>query len=645
MIALLVPYLLLCWVVGFGLTFISRMDWPLEGRLAMSIPVGFCTSALLTWLVSIPIGVSDLSVMLGAAAMAVAVAACVRFAPWREQLRAEVSSFGQRWRTRQPLPLLLISVPMSIFFIGFFTHSLQMLPSGLYAGQVFIAGDWPMHLNFVQYLAHAQQLLPPNNPGYTGISLNYPFLPELFSSQLLHLGVDLQTSLPLASCIMCIALVVVFFVTFQRFLDSRWAAFVGCLLLLLGGGLGFFFMGDDIVPVGDGPLGWLGGFGNLLLAPPRDYTWLPLSNIWWGNPVINYIAPQRTVVFGWSLGLLAVSLLWFGWKSHSRREFLLAGIVLGLSPPFQANTFLDIFIIAGGAAVITFRWWRDWIWFFLPAVLLGTPLFYMLLPDASLRFPFFHVTLGWMSIGPRDANWFVWWWNNTGLLVPLALAGSILIWRTRRDLARFLLPAWALFIIPNLFTLQVYAFDNTKWFVWWLIPACMMIGLLITKVASRGRVLALIATAVVVLQAFAGFVSLDRAYQQQLNNPEAQILDADQVAVGDWARQQTDPSAIFLTDWTLNNPIRVLGGRAMLVAGLETLWTTNINYTARLQDVVAMYRGDPGTEQLLLNYGVNYVIIGPPELKHANANQAYYRRSYPMVYRSAGGEYEIYKVR
>jgi hypothetical protein len=433
------------------------MDWPLEGRLAIGIPLGFCTSALLTWLVAIPFGMSGAAVAMGAAAVALVLGACLRWTEWREPLRSEATGAAARWRTREPLPLLLLFVPMAFFFIGFFTHALEFLPTGLYAGHLFIYYDWNLHMSIAGYLSHAHQLLPPNHPGYNGISLNYPFLADFFSGQLLHLGLDLQTSLPLTSCILSLAFVVILYVTSVRFLASRWAAFVATLLVFLVGGIGFLNLADDIVPTGDGVLGWLGGLGGVLLAPPRNYTWLPQSGIWFGNTVLNYLLPQRSVLFGWPLGLLALSLLWYGWKSNSRREFLLAGIVIGLLPPFHANTFLALFIIAGAAAILTFRRWRQWAWFFAPAVVLGTPLFYMLLPDPSVRFPFFAFQPGWMAGVPgQEVNWLWFWWINTGLLIPLALVGTIVTWRTRPNLVRLLGPAWILFIVVNVFKLQVW---------------------------------------------------------------------------------------------------------------------------------------------------------------------------------------------
>jgi hypothetical protein len=644
-IVLLLLYLLLCSAAGFALTFLSRMDWTLEGRLAMGVSLGFCASAMLTWLVAIPFGMGGFPVALGALALAGVVGACARWTNWRQPLEDEVASAGARWRTWEPLPVWLLLGGAAFFFIPFYSHALEMLPSGMYAGHGNIYGDWSNHMPIVGYLSHAQQLLPPNNPHFNGINLNYSFLPDFFSGQLLHLGLDIQTSMPLVSAILSLSLVVLLYATFLRFTGSRWGSFFGVLLLLLGGGIGFLLLGQDIQPTGDGPLGWLGGLVNAVASPARDYTWMTDQGYWWRNPTVAYLIPQRTVVFGWPLGLLALSLLWYGWRKNSRREFLLAGLVVGLMPMFHANSYVDLCIFAGGISLLTYRRWRDWVWFFVPAVVLGAPVFFlMLLPPVDLRHPFLAWQIGWLAVTPgRNDNWIWWWWANTGLLIPLAVISFVAGWG-KPGLRRFLLPAWSLFIVSNLFKLQVWDWDNTKWLNWWLIPASMMAGLAIVKIASKGRALAAAAGVIVLLQVTAGALDLNLAWQQRLNNPNLQMLDADEVAVGYWARDQTNPNAVFLTGWQDLHPIRTLGERAEVFGGRIILWTTDIDYTARQNDVVTMYEGAPGADTLLIQYGVDYAVIGPQELRDAHANLPYFQKNFPVVYRSPTGEYQVFKI-
>lgn len=76
---------------------------------------------------------------------------------------------------------------------------------------------------------------------------------------------------------------------------------------------------------------------------------------------------------------------------------------------------------------------------------------------------------------------------------------------------------------------------------------------------------------------------------------------------------------------------------------MTTLWGTDIDYRSRPMDVNTMFQGAPGGDQLLLQYGVSYVVIGPEELRDASANLSCYRTNYPLAYVPTG-EYQIFKV-
>jgi hypothetical protein len=61
-------------------------------------------------------------------------------------------------------------------------------------------------------------------------------------------------------------------------------------------------------------------------------------------------------------------------------------------------------------------------------------------------------------------------------------------------------------------------------------------------------------------------------------------------------------------------------------------------------DANTMLQGAPGAADLLCQYGVGYVVIGPGAMKDAGANLSYYRTNYPLAYMSPIGEYQIFKV-
>jgi hypothetical protein len=658
-ILLLIGYLALAWASGFGLTFVSRLPWELEGRLAMGLPVGFGAAAMLTWLVAIPFGMSGYAVAAGALALAVVLVACARWTDWQEQLASEAVAMARRWRGPQSLPLALLLVLGGLFFIPFYAHALEMRADGLYAGYVNIWGDWCTHLSMSGYLSGARHLLPPQNPFFSGFRLTYPFLPDLFSGMLLYLGMSLTGSMPLTSAILSLALVVVFFSTAVRLVGNRWAAAIGTMVFFLSGGLGFANLLSDAHPVGAGPVGWLRGLLGAIAHPVREYTLDRAVGLQWLNPVLAYLVPQRTTLFGFSLGLLVLSLLWYGRSRKDRRETFLAGIVLGLMPLLHVATYFDLLLLTGGLAAIDIgvggfaraRWdvaFKRWLAFFTPALALGVPQLLLILPPVAYGPSFLRIQLGWLSDGASVSYhlpFLTFWLLNTSLLIPLALAAFFSTRWGKPGLRRFLLPAWLLFLIPNLVILQPWDWDNTKWFVWWAILASMLAGLVFYQLIRRGSALAVLGLVMLSITVFSGSLDLIRASQKDLPNVSFRLLDNDELAVADWAQAQTPPDAVFLTGWKNNHPILTLSRRAEVMGYPGWLWTWGLPYPDQRQgDVVAMYKGGADSQDLLKRYQVRYVVIGPQELTEVGANVPYYQSRYPMVYQSPHGEYEVFRV-
>jgi len=658
-ILLLIGYLALTWATGFALTFVSRLPWELEGRLAMGVPVGFGAAAMLTWLLAIPFGMSGYPVAAGALVLALVLGACVRWTSWREPLASEAVAMARRWRGPQALPLAALLLLAGIFFIPFYVRALEIRSDGLYAGYVNIWGDWCTHLSMSGYLSGARHLLPPQNPFFSGFRLTYPFLPDLFSGMLLHLGMSLTGSLPLTSAILSLALVVVFYATAVRLVGNRWAAALGTLVFFLSGGLGFANILNDVHPAGVGPFGWLRGLLGAIAHPLREYTLDRAIGLQWLNPVLAYLVPQRTTLFGFSLGLLALSLLWYGRVRRDRHETLLAGIVLGLMPLLHAATYFDLMLLTAGLAAIDVSVSvyrnenaamavKNWLTFFIPAVALGAPQLLLILPPVAYGPSFLRIQLGWLSSGATVSYRLpvlIFWLLNTSLLIPLALVAFLSARWGKPGLRRFLLPSWLLFLVPNVVILQPWDWDNTKWFIWWAILASMLAGLVLYQVIRRGPGLAVVGLALFAVTTFSGSLDLIRASQKDLSNVSFRLLDNDELAVADWAQAHTPPDSLFLTGWKNNHPILTMSRRAEVMGYPGWLWTWGLPYPdQRQRDVVAMYKGGPDSESLLKRYGVTYAVIGPQELTEAGANVPYYQSRYSKVYESPHGEYEVFKV-
>lgn len=644
MSAVVVCYLLLAWAAGLGLTLLSRAPWDLEDRLATGVVLGLAAAALLTWLAAIPFGMTDLPVWLGAVGLGAITGGCLYRTDWRRRLYDEARSAWSRARAREPLPLLILFILAALFFLPFYSHALQIQPDGLHAGYSNIFGDWALHLGLAGYLSSAQHLLPPTNPWFAGTNLNYPFLPDLSVGIMRHLGMDLLEAMPLLSAILSLALVVIFYGTAKRLTGSRWGALAAALIFFAGSGLSFTLAFGDFQP-GLGP--WLDGLLGVITAPAgHQYTFAQASNYQWFNPILGAMVPQRNVLFGWPLGLVALSLLYQWWRTRSKRELALAGVLVGLIPLFQTHTYAALVLIAGALAAMSWRQWRDWLRFFIPALGLGVPQVLMLLPPAAYGTSLLHLQPGWMAASAGHNDNVVWFWFiNTGLLIPLAVLPLALgnRWLPARARA-FFLPCWLLFLIPNFIVFAPFDWDNTKLFMWWAIPASMLAGLAVTRLARFSALAAVACGLVMLTQVAAGSLDLDRAWQRDLNVPGLRMLDNDELAVASWARSQTTVDSVFLTNWERPQPILTLSSRAQVMGTTDQLLGTGLDYTSVQQDVISMFRGEPDTVDLLAKYGVKYVVIGPWELAEITANLPFYQSHFPVVFHTPDGTYNIFRV-
>ncbi|MCA1683409.1 MAG: hypothetical protein LC685_05435, partial [Actinobacteria bacterium] len=136
-----------------------------------------------------------------------------------------------------------------------------------------------------------------------------------------------------------------------------------------------------------------------------------------------------------------------------------------------------------------------------------------------------------------------------------------------------------------------------------------------------------------------------RAAQKNLPNVSFRLLTSDELEVARWARGNTPEASIFLTGWQNNHPILTMSRREVVMGYPGWIWTWGLPDDHRQEDVVAMYRGGPGTAALLRKYRVSYVVIGPEEMDPRNgpgANLAWWENTHTVIFRSQG--YEVFSA-
>src|SRR5260370_8043841 len=153
---------------------------------------------------------------------------------------------------------------------------------------------------------------------------------DFLAANLVRLGSRLTCSLVMTSGLLGLAFPGVLYLAAQRFVSSRAAAALAVFVFLLSGGLGFVYLLGDLGHLGLGALVHL----------PREYTLNRDANYnyQWLNPVLAYLVPQRSALFGFSLALIALVILCAAVRSATGSQpFLFAGIVTGVIPLFSVH--------------------------------------------------------------------------------------------------------------------------------------------------------------------------------------------------------------------------------------------------------------------------------------------------------------------
>ncbi len=138
---------------------------------------------------------------------------------------------------------------------------------------------------------------------------------------------------------------------------------------------------------------------------------------------------------------------------------------------------------------------------------------------------------------------------------------------------------------------------------------------------------------------------LDLARASDFSVSSYQFVDARGVQVAAWVRTHTPPDAVFAVADDHNSPIPTLAGRRILVGYPGWLFTYGLSdYVRKGADLRLIMQGDPMTPDLVRQYNISYVLIGPQEQSpDIGANLTYWAQHGDLVYND--GEYRVYRVR
>jgi hypothetical protein len=537
------------------------------------------------------------------------------------------------------ISLLVLLCGFALLYVPLFSsHMLEPGADGaLYSGGGSTPYDIPFHTALTTSFVYGDNFPPVYSP-LPPAPLLYPYLPDFLTAALMASGSDLHTTLVVTAVPLTLGLTGIFFcfalrlsaIFFPATIDERlrsWIAAVATALFFCNGGFGFIY--------------FLGNWRTGGLSPALDvnYTNNPALGLAWPNIVSDMLLPQRTSLFGLSMGLIVFSCFAIVWKEESdaghqrnRHWTLLAftGVLAGLLPWFHTHTYFAVGFVSVVLRLLRPR--RIWLAFWIPAVLLAIPHLVGLLHHANGS-GFTRLLPGWR--GHDEPHWIVFWLRNFGLpgvlFIPAWFAAS------RRGRA-FYIPFLALLLIALVVVVTPNDYDNLKLIYYWSAATAVIVAGWLVRMASVSLVRRTIVGVVVFASILSGALTL--AYEFRTIKP---VFSKEAVDTAGFVRRNTSPRSLFLTGSSLHNPVLSLAGRNVVRGPTAWLWSHGYPFVERDADVRAIYAGGPDAVDLLGYYQVDYVYIGPEEARELRANRDFFDRTFLVTYRN--GEIAIYDSR
>ena len=665
---------------GFALSYLVDDDVPLMWRLAAGNVLGSAVFGTAAFVLAL---IAGLNVGGAAGALVLALLPVVLFyrRDYRRAARHDWSSAKGKLQGFNSRKFLRFGYYAFFFLLFFFFFDRSMLESaaGIFTGGSQNLGDLPFHLGAIFSFTEGNNF-PPENPSFAGARFSYPFVADLLTACAVKLGAGVRDAMFVQNISWAFSLLIILERFILKLTRDHLAARIAPWLLFFSGGLGFLWFFNDYAAQTK-------SFFDFLLHLPKDYT-IGSTGFRWGNSLVVLFMTQRSLLLGMPLTLIVLGYLWNTFATEHTKGSdenislslhlsfslspLLVGLLAGLLPLIHLHSLAVLFIVGVFLFVIRPDRWLVWILFAAGVAGIAVPeLLWSISGSANETSKFFEWHFGWDK-GERNFLWF--WFINSGLLVPMLLAGiyayvfmpgredrktserklpakhakqrekenpdgssspaarrSLLLW--------FYLPFAFLFVASNIAKLAPWEWDNIKVLIYWFVGSLPLVSLFLSwlwrnKIAGM-RVLA---AACFIVMIASGALDVWRTISGQINY---KVFDKDAVEIAEQLKKRAEPKAMFLNAPTYNSAV-VLTGRRSLMRYTGHLSSHGIDYGQREADVKKIYQGGVDAPGLLAKYEIEYVLVSPEERNLGAVNEQFFGR-FPIVAES--GQYRVYKVK
>ena len=547
------------------------------------------------------------------------------------------------------LPLTVLSAWLQ------YTHNVRVMDDGSWWVGQSTYGDLAMHMSFVTSLKNSA--FPPDYSIFPGMQLSYPFLMDSLSTSFYLFGWSLQASLAVPGTLMMALCYMGVMCLAREMTAGKKTVILAALLFFLNGGLGFLY--DFDLAGGteyDGTLTLWSRIESILEGYYTTPTNQPTpNNLRWSNVIADLMLPQRTLLGGWCMVIPCFYLLWSVFSAPSfslaadsslgegvldrtsLRPVILLGVWGGALPLIHTHSFTALALCSFGMLVYDMltqrgRARKDQL---LRYVLYGGVACVLSLPQL-FGFTFHQVFQEGMEGASNSfiEPWFNWVNSTDGsfsgmidgygwfyvktiglpfIILILALFEKNAKWR------RIFAGALPIILAGECIRFQPNIYDNNKllylaWLLCCMIVAdwCRMLWHRLKGLRARPVIAAL---AAVTFFLSAGLTLWRECVSGYM------AFSSGAVAVGEYARDNTEEDATFLTGVHHLNPIASIAGRDIVCGPDLWLYYHGLDTTERKWDIYNFYRDPENNTHILEKYGVDYILVSSYERSDYDIDQ------------------------
>ena len=561
------------------------------------------------------------------------------------------------------IQMMIVVLPLTILSAWLqYTHNVRIMEDGSWWVGQSTYGDLAMHMSFVTSLKNAA--FPPDYSLFPGMQLSYPFLMDSLSTSFYLFGWSLQAALAVPGTLMMALCYMGVMCLGREMTVGKKTIILAALLFFLNGGLGFLY---DFDLAGGAEYDGTLTLWTRIEAILNGYYMTPTNqptpnNLRWSNVIADLMLPQRTLLGGWCMVIPCFYLLYAAFTPGKRegsdwRKVILLGVWGGALPLIHTHSFVALALCSAGMLVYDMLHEKERLPLLGQYALYGGIACVLSVPQL-FGFTFNQVFQEGMEGASNSfiEPWFNWvnstdgtlrgmidgygWFyvKNIGLpfiILILALFEKNAKWR------RIFAGALPIILAGEFIRFQPNIYDNNKLlYLAWLL-CCMIVadwcGMLWHKLRSlRAR------SVIAGLAAMTFFLSAGLTLWRECVS-EYQAFSANAVAVGEYARDNTEEDATFLTGTHHLNPIASIAGRKILCGPDLWLYYHGLDTTERKSEIYAFYADPKGNLDTLDKYGVDYILVSSYERNDYTIDYVALEEIADVVFMNREGM--IYKVR